>query len=1372
MRKSDPSDSGGRVLDVDATRALFSSLLSLTTDLPETVTLSSFQPPAAVTAVTAPITWAGRTALITGCGPGSIGIELIKALLAGGATVVATSSRFTATSTAAFRKVYQEWGAVGSRLLLFPCNAGSMKDIRGLIEHIYSPSLGLDLDYVVPFAAVGEAGREIEGGLDGASDLAHRIMLTNVLRLIGCVAETKRSRGVKGKPALVLLPLSPNHGVFGGDGLYAESKLGLEALLHKWGSEGWGDYIGIAGAVIGWTRGTGLMAGNNISAEGVEALGGVRTFSQAEMALNLAALLHPRMARLAWESPLWADFRGGFNAVADLKAATVRVRKELEERASLARALSTSLASDTALLQQSGVRGSRQLNQRSTATPSTSPPPVYTRLFDFPPLPSPHRLNRLSLPGNALEGMVHLDSTVCVVGFGEVGPWGNARTRWEIESTGEFSLEGCVLLAWITGRIKWVSSTGDSGGWVEVSTGSPIKDSEVKGRLEAEMLDHAGIRIVEPELFKGYDPRGKGKVFMHAVSIDKDMPWMEISGEEEAAEYRNSLGEKGCDILPPSEGAGPWRVRLRKGAVITVPKSLRFDRWVAGQIPTGWNPVNFGVPADLASRCDPVTLYSLVSTAEALVSAGITDPYEFYAYIHISELGNSAGGGMGGMAALQKIFYGRRAEEDMASDVLQESFINTVPAWINMLIFSSSGPLRTVVGACATAAESVDVAVDALVAGRAKVMVVGGYDDFCEEGSYEFAQMGATSSSATELAAGREPSEACRPMAPSRGGFMEAQGSGIQILTTARLALEMGLPIYGLVAASNTATDKVGRSVPAPGQGVLTTARELPSPAHFSCPPSGSPASSNSSYYSGSSSLVDVAYRRRRLAADLEALASWRKAEEEEASREASQIAGEAEVDEVGSGCLAGECHLSARLAAIAREALLVENSARRRWCSGEFFSRDPTIAPLRGALSVYGLTVDDITVASFHGTGTAANDVNESRVTHTQMSHLGRTPGQPLYVVAQKHLTGHPKGAAAAWMLNGALQMLASGVVPGNSHGDDIDEELRPFTHLAFLSAPLTLGPGCVRSVLLKSFGFGQASGEILLLHPDYLLASLTPSDRELYAQRRDRRERAAGRSAQDILAGKRTLLLPKVYPPYKKEQEPSVYLDPGARASWDPVAGTYTFSPSSLHTPAQGAGVSSDCAPFNSKLSQEASMSATLHSVASSVLRGPPITPQSSGAPAGVGGGVARAAGGLGLGVDVEPLSTFSPAPSPEFASRNFTALERAYCLASADSPSSWAGRWAAKEAVVKALSSAVAAGVGGAGAVAALQRALKGPSHPLIDIEICPPPIGRLGAPVVKLSGAPAELALALGIPIEGGVRLSISHSGDYAVAVAAI
>lgn len=49
-------------------------------------------------------------------------------------------------------------------------------------------------------------------------------------------------------------------------------------------------------------------------------------------------------------------------------------------------------------------------------------------------------------------------------------------------------------------------------------------------------------------------------------------------------------------------------------------------------------------------------------------------------------------------------------------------------------------------------------------------MIAGGFDDFSEEGSFEFANMGATSNSETEAAKGREPSEMSRPTSTSRDG--------------------------------------------------------------------------------------------------------------------------------------------------------------------------------------------------------------------------------------------------------------------------------------------------------------------------------------------------------------------------------------------------------------------------------------------------------------------------------------------------------------------------------------------------------------------------------------------------------------------------
>jgi 3-oxoacyl-(acyl-carrier-protein) synthase len=90
-------------------------------------------------------------------------------------------------------------------------------------------------------------------------------------------------------------------------------------------------------------------------------------------------------------------------------------------------------------------------------------------------------------------------------------------------------------------------------------------------------------------------------------------------------------------------------VKLKKGALLYIPKALHFDRLVAGQIPTGWNAKRYEIPEHIIQQIDPCTLYTLVSTVEALISSGITDPYEFYQYVHVAEVGNTKGSGFGGI---------------------------------------------------------------------------------------------------------------------------------------------------------------------------------------------------------------------------------------------------------------------------------------------------------------------------------------------------------------------------------------------------------------------------------------------------------------------------------------------------------------------------------------------------------------------------------------------------------------------------------------------------------------------------------------------------------------------------------------------------
>ncbi|KAJ2818249.1 fatty acid synthase alpha subunit Lsd1, partial [Coemansia furcata] len=236
------------------------------------------------------LSFTGKTALVTGCGRGSLGADVVSGLLSGGAKVIATTSSYSRKTTLFFEDMYRTHGARGSELILVPFNQGSTGDIKQLVDYIYrdsdaSKGLGWDLDYVIPFAAVSDIGSLVTN-LGSRSEFAQRVLLTNVIRLMGSIKDTKERLGYNTRSSLVVLPLSSNHGTFGGDGLYGECKIGLETAFNRWRSESWQDYLSIVGAFIGWTRGTGLMSSNNTVAQEFEKLG-VRTFSTREMAFNI-----------------------------------------------------------------------------------------------------------------------------------------------------------------------------------------------------------------------------------------------------------------------------------------------------------------------------------------------------------------------------------------------------------------------------------------------------------------------------------------------------------------------------------------------------------------------------------------------------------------------------------------------------------------------------------------------------------------------------------------------------------------------------------------------------------------------------------------------------------------------------------------------------------------------------------------------------------------------------------------------------------------------------------------------------------------------------------------------------------------------------
>ncbi|KAF8753393.1 fatty acid synthase [Rhizoctonia solani] len=874
-----------------------------------------------------------KNALLTGVGKGSIGVEILKGLLQGGARVVVTTSRYSRASVEYYQGIYHQCGSRDSSLTVVPFNQGSKQDVEALVDYVYS-NLGMDLDYILPFAAIPENGREIDG-IDDRSELAHRVMLVNLLRLLGAVKNKKASRRIVTRPTQVILPLSPNHGLFGNDGLYSESKISLETLFQRWNSESWGEYLCLAGAVIGYMDPrTGLMGATNMVAQQVESYG-VRTFSANEMAFNILGLMHPLLFSITQVEPIWADLNGGMDRLADLAEITTKIRLEINHQSDLRRAIARDNSADFKV-----VNGSEAERALQTA---------------------PEALEQLS----KLQGLVDLEKVIVVTGFAEVGPWGSSRTRWEMEARGQFTIEGCIEMAWMMGYIKHFDGRLKNGnlyvGWVDSKSGDPVDDKDVRGKYEKEILEHTGIRLIEPELFKGYDP--KKKVFHQEIELNHDLEPLEVS-EAEARKFKLEHGEK-VDIW--AQESGEYFVKLKKGARVLVPKAFRFDRLVAGQIPTGWDAGRYGIPQDIITQTDRTALWALVCAAEALIMSGVTDPYELYKHVHPSEVGSSLGSGMGGMQSLAAMFKDRREEKDVQKDILQETFINTVAGWVNLLLLSSSGPIKIPVGACATAVQSLEIACDTILSGKAKVMIAGGFDDFSEEGSYEFANMKATSNTDTEFAMGREPNEFSRPTTSTRAGFMESQGAGVQVLMSAKTAIEMGCAIQGIIAFTSTSTDKAGRSIPAPGRGVLSVAREITPKQPLR--------------------ILDVDYRVRQLAFRRKQISEWMENELED---------------------LRDDPDAAELVAEVEREAARQEKDALATY--GMLEGSDPRIAPLRRALAVWGLTADDIGVISIHGTSTKANDLNEPHIYNDIFTAIQRTPGNAVPVIAQKNLTGHPK--------------------------------------------------------------------------------------------------------------------------------------------------------------------------------------------------------------------------------------------------------------------------------------------------------------------------------------------------------------------------
>jgi phosphopantetheine--protein transferase-like protein len=125
-------------------------------------------------------------------------------------------------------------------------------------------------------------------------------------------------------------------------------------------------------------------------------------------------------------------------------------------------------------------------------------------------------------------------------------------------------------------------------------------------------------------------------------------------------------------------------------------------------------------------------------------------------------------------------------------------------------------------------------------------------------------------------------------------------------------------------------------------------------------------------------------------------------------------------------------------------------------------------------------------------------------------------------------------------------------------------------------------------------------------------------------------------------------------------------------------------------------------------------------------------------------------------GIGIDMEDLEAI-PTDNINFMERNYTALELEQCKQKPNPQASFTGRWAAKEAVIKAISCF-------ASSTGQSVETTKGAAAPLVEVEILN---DHTGVPQVILHGFAKKASDELGIH---HILVSISHTDRSAIAMA--
>ena len=272
------------------------------------------------------------------------------------------------------------------------------------------------------------------------------------------------------------------------------------------------------------------------------------------------------------------------------------------------------------------------------------------------------------------------------------------------------------------------------------------------------------------------------------------------------------------------------RVDLPPDSALLLPGTRAFEVGAAGQLPTGFKP------GDLyPSRSHPRALQmSVYAASDALADLGLSwedisarvapDAISVYVSSAMGQLDEDGSGGM---------LRGRAVGKRVTSKQCPFGFAEMAGDFISAYVLRSMGNTGPALGACATFLYNLQLAVQDIRAGRARVAIVGAAEaPIVAEVMEGYAAMGALATdkglrALDGLGAEAVPdwSRACRPFGDNCG-FTMAESAQVVILFDDALAIEMGAPLLAAVPEVSVSADGAKKSISGPGAGnYITVAR-------------------------------------------------------------------------------------------------------------------------------------------------------------------------------------------------------------------------------------------------------------------------------------------------------------------------------------------------------------------------------------------------------------------------------------------------------------------------------------------------------------------------------------------------------------------